>query len=159
MNTPALLACVGALALAACSGPAPEPAASETPAPAATAQPLPSPAPQPSAAPSPLPTTFPAAMLGRWGLVPGDCTSTRGDNKGMITISANEIRFYESVARITSASERTADQLRAAMAFEGEGMQWNRDIAIKAWPARDQLILEEFGTDAVPGPRTYSRCK
>lgn len=146
-------------ALAACSGETPAPVPSDTPEPAATAlAPAPT-APAPTASPAPLPTTFPAAMAGRWGLVPADCTSQRGDNKGMITITANEIRFYESVAAISEASERTDDRLRAKMAFEGEGMQWTREVTLALKPAADQLVLEEFGSDAVPGPRTYSRCK
>ncbi len=32
--------------------------------------------------------TIPAALHGRWGMVPADCTSTRGDNKGLLTITA-----------------------------------------------------------------------
>src|SRR5512134_919075 len=39
---------------------------------------------------------IPAAFQGRWGMVREDCTSTRGDAKGLIVIDANGIKFYES---------------------------------------------------------------
>ena len=67
---------------------------------------------------------FPAQYRGRWGLVPADCTSTRGDAKGLITITADAIRFYESVARpaaLTSVGERRLDGNYAAT---GEGQSW-----------------------------------
>ena len=35
-------------------------------------------------------TVIPAAFHGRWGMVPADCTSTRGDNKGLITVDAEQ---------------------------------------------------------------------
>lgn len=172
MNRSSALVLVTSLALAACSGEAPQPAPSDAaPSPAldpALASPLPGtgePAPstaQPSAAPtmtSPMGATFPPAMIGRWGMVPADCTSQRGDNKGMITITPGEIRFYESVATIAAIKESGANRLRATLAFEGEGMQWTRDAQFDAKPASDQVVLQEFGDDAVPGPRTYTRCK
>src|SRR5918996_4286908 len=34
------------------------------------------------------PGKIPASLHGRWGLTPGDCTSTRGDAKGLLVISA-----------------------------------------------------------------------
>ena len=33
---------------------------------------------------------IPAAIQGRWGLTPADCTSTRGDAKGLLTIGAGQ---------------------------------------------------------------------
>ena len=38
---------------------------------------------------------LPAAMRGRWGLTPMDCTSTRGDAKGLMIVGPSELRFYE----------------------------------------------------------------
>lgn len=166
MKKPIVLALVTGLALSACSSEAPEPAPSESPAAATPSLPA---AVEPAAsaaatdaAPAitaPVGASFPAAMIGRWGMVPADCTSQRGDNKGMITITPSEIRFYESVATIAAIKESEATRLRATLAYEGEGMQWTRDARFEAKPASDQLVLQEFGDDAVPGPRTYTRCK
>ena len=69
-------------------------------------------------------TTFPAALHGRWGLVPADCTSTRGDAKGLVTISAEQVRFYESAARPSKIVERTDRVIRGEFDFTGEGLQW-----------------------------------
>src|ERR1044072_7834775 len=44
--------------------------------------------------------SIPAQYQGRWGMVPADCTSTRGDAKGLITIGDKTIRFFESTATL-----------------------------------------------------------
>lgn len=141
MNPPPILALATALAMAACSGESPAPVPSDA-----------------AKSTAPATTAFPPAMLGRWGMVPADCTSQRGDNKGMITITSREIRFYESVATITAIPNSWATGLRVTLAFEGEGMQWTRDAQLEARPASDQLVMQEFGVDAVSGPQTYTRC-
>ena len=38
---------------------------------------------------------IPAALQGRWGLTPGDCTSTLGDAKGLLIVNSTELRFYK----------------------------------------------------------------
>ena len=48
---------------------------------------------------------IPAAFHGRWGMVPADCTSTRGDDKGLITVDANSIKFYESRATLAKVTQ------------------------------------------------------
>lgn len=101
---------------------------------------------------------IPAAMHGRWGLVPADCTSTRGDNKGLITVTAGDIRFYESVGQVDSASERSDDAFRARFAFTGEGMQWTREMALALGEDGETLVRTEFGEDAIAEPLTYTKC-
>jgi len=101
---------------------------------------------------------IPAAMHGRWGLAPADCTSTRGDAKGLITVSAGEIRFYESVGQVDTASERSDSAFRGTFAFTGEGMQWTRDMALALGPDGTTLVRSEFGADALAEPMTYTKC-
>jgi hypothetical protein len=101
---------------------------------------------------------IPASMHGRWGLVPADCTSTRGDAKGLITVSAGEIRFYESVGQVDSASERSDTAFRGRFAFTGEGMQWTREMALALGADRTTLVRSEFGADAMAEPLTYTKC-
>ena len=43
---------------------------------------------------------IPAQYRGRWGMAAADCTSTRGDNKGLMTVGSTSIRFYESTAAL-----------------------------------------------------------
>ena len=149
---PALAA---ALALAACN-----PAPSET-APAGedtAAQPQPA-APSPTAsapvgrAPS---LTIPSAFHGRWGMVPADCDPARDDAKGLITISAGEIKYYESVARPARVAESAPDRLKAVFAFTGEGMEWEREMTLSV--SGESLTLDDVGEDTAPEPELRTRC-
>ena len=102
--------------------------------------------------------TIPVALRGRWGMVPADCTSTRGDAKGLITVDATSIRYYESVAKLTKLTDRNATALRAAIAFRGEGMNWQREVALTLQEGGKALIRQEFGPDASPRPYKYAHC-
>src|SRR3569623_2124157 len=96
-------------AIAACSNPGPvaNGANQITAVPAQSNEPQPTPAGGPPAhhanAEAPVPhgspsSAIPAALQGRWGLAPGDCTSALGDAKGLLVINSRELRFYESRA-------------------------------------------------------------
>lgn len=122
-------------------------------APAATA----SASPTASALPE-IASTIPVAAQGRWGLVPNDCTSKLGDNKGLITISSTNIRFYESTGKLGAIAEHSDTRIRAAFAFTGEGMEWNRDMILDVQDDGKTLIRREYGDDAAPGPLQYTRC-
>jgi len=102
--------------------------------------------------------SLPMAMRGRWGLVAGDCTSTRGDAKGLMTIDASSIRFYESVAKLAQVDQRSETAIKANYAFSGEGMDWKRDMTLVLQPGGKALIKQEFGEDAAAGPYKYIRC-
>ena len=82
--------------------------------------------PRPGAGSSTAAAAIPAALHGRWGLTPGDCTSTRGDNKGLLTISAAGLKFYESRAVPTGNTQSSADSFSADFSFTGEGMTWTK---------------------------------
>ena len=147
--------------LAACSGeaPAPEATPAESAAPAAaeaTAKPA-------VAAPEAPPLrAIPAAFHGRWGLVPADCTSTRGDAKGLMTITADAIRFYESVARpaaLTPVGERRLDGNYSAT---GEGENWTllQRLELSADGKTLTRTVDEGDSAPAPGGNrfVYSRC-
>ena len=101
---------------------------------------------------------IPTAIQGRWGLVPADCTSTRGDAKGLLTVSATTLTFYESRGTLTRIRERSDMRLRADFAFSGEGMTWTRDEVLDIQDGGKTLIRREYGEDALPGPFKYARC-
>lgn len=101
---------------------------------------------------------IPAGMQGRWGLVAADCTSTSGDAKGLLEIGPMNLKFYESIARLTKVAEDTRDHIKATFAYSGEGMDWMRDATLDLKDSGKTLVLEEYGKDAVPGPRNYTRC-
>ena len=101
-------------------------------------------------------TTIPAAFHGRWGMVPADCTSTRGDAKGLITIGPDSIRFYESVARLTKVTGDYPENFTGTFAYTGEGMTWTRTENLKLTGSSNTLIRSESDP---PGRFTYTRCR
>ncbi len=96
---------------------------------------------------------LPPAFLGRWGLVPADCTSTRGDAKGLMTVEADRLTFYESRATIAKLATVSPTELRASLAFSGEGQEWTQETP---------LVLEDNGnalTRVADGQTLrYTRC-
>ena len=103
-------------------------------------------------------TAIPAALQGRWGMVPADCTSTRGDAKGLLTIDGKTLQFYESVGTLGEVKEHSDTHLRAAFAFTGEGMSWTREEMLDVKDNGKTLVRQEYGEDAQPGPLQYSKC-
>ena len=164
MKLPILTVTAAALALAACSkGQDPnaiktDPALTEAAVAPASESAPPAVAPSTEAVADQADKSIPSAMRGRWGLVAADCTSTRGDAKGLLTISADNIKFYESVAKLAKVAQRSDTGLKASYAFSGEGMVWKRDMTLALQPGGKVLIKQEFGEDAPPGPYKYTRC-
>lgn len=94
---------------------------------------------------------IPAQYHGRWGMVPADCTSTRGDNKGLITIGDTTVRFYEAVATLKEQRPAIATSFSGLFAFTGEGQKWEKVMTFTR--TGDMLKrAEEAGTF------TYRRC-
>lgn len=101
---------------------------------------------------------IPGSLHGRWGLVPADCTSDRGDAKGLINIDAEGIQFYESRGVVDTVETSEPSQFRATYAFTGEGMEWTRDMELSLSEDGTQLVRSEYGEDALAEPLTYTKC-
>jgi hypothetical protein len=96
-------------------------------------------------------TTIPAQYHGRWGMVPADCTSTRGDAKGLIDVGDRTIKFYEAIATFKEQRPSTATSFSALFSFTGEGQNWEKVVTFTR--TGDTLKrAEESGTF------TYKRC-
>jgi len=94
---------------------------------------------------------IPAQYHGRWGMVAADCTSTRGDAKGLITIGGPTIKFYEAVATLKEQRPAIATSFSGLFAFTGEGQNWEKVMTFTL--TGDTLKrAEESGTF------TYKRC-
>lgn len=133
-----------------------EPTESAAPA-EAIAPPAATPTETPSADPTGnVATTIPAALQGKWGMVPADCTSTRGDAKGLLTIGPRTLKFYESVGTLATETDRGDSMIRGQFSFTGEGMTWTRDVSLSA--NGNVLTRTERGGDEPGGPFTYTRC-
>ena len=98
-------------------------------------------------------TKIPPALHGRWGMSPGDCTSTRGDAKGLLTITANDLRFYESVAVPQAELDVGPDSIRGNFNFTGEGQSWTKfqDLRLKG----GELVRTESNPTA---SYSYAKC-
>jgi hypothetical protein len=112
-----------------------------------------------AAAPTPPPASgqaaaIPTALHGRWGLTPGDCTSTRGDAKGLLIIAGDGLRFYESRAVPASSVQMSNDSFSANFDFTGEGQSWTKYQALSLDDAK--LIRTESSPMA---SFTYARCR
>jgi hypothetical protein len=101
---------------------------------------------------------IPAAMQGRWGLVAADCEPGRADAKGLMVVDGNGLEFYESVAELDGATERSGQVMRATFDFTGEGMEWEREMTLTLENGGETLVRREYGDDAAPEPLEYTRC-
>jgi hypothetical protein len=110
---------------------------------------------EPKAAPAPPQerSKIPAALQGRWGLTPGDCTSALGDAKGLLVINADELRFYESRAVPSPGIEVRGDSIRGDFRFTGEGQTWTRFERLELNGAN--LVRTESNPAA---SYTYAKC-
>ncbi|MBA2919918.1 hypothetical protein GON01_07615 [Sphingomonas sp. MAH-20] len=95
-------------------------------------------------------------MQGRWGLVPADCTSTRGDAKGLLTITGDTLQFYESRAKLAKIVGNWPEKLKAEFAFTGEGQSWTRTETLSLTNSSNTLVRED---EELAQPLRYSRCK
>jgi hypothetical protein len=98
-------------------------------------------------------TAIPAALHGRWGLNQADCTSQRGDAKGLVTISADRIRFYESVARPQKIFSSSDTRIHGQFDFQGEGMDWNNPMI---WSVEGNTLTRIDSEDK--SRLVYTRC-
>ncbi len=120
----------------------------------AEAAPPPSPGTGDTATTPPSPTpggVIPEQYQGRWGMVAADCTSTRGDHKGLITIGDTSIRFYESTATLTAQRPAIATSFSGLFAFRGEGQSWEKVMTF----TRTGNALKRADPE---GNFTYQRC-
>ena len=98
---------------------------------------------------------IPGMFHGRWGLTPGDCTSTRGDAKGMLVIGPAQLTFYESRAIPVGNVEASEDSYSADFAFTGEGQTWTRYQSLELQKG-GKLVRTESGPMA---SYTYAKCR
>jgi hypothetical protein len=107
-----------------------------------------------SAGGTPAPSAaIPATLQGRWGLTPGDCTSTLGDAKGLLIVNATELRFYESRAVPARDIQADGGSISGNFDFTGEGQTWSKFESIKL-QGRDLVRTETNPTASF----TYAKC-
>jgi hypothetical protein len=106
-----------------------------------------------TSAPAPQPGSIPVALQGQWGLTPGDCTSKRGDAKGLLIVSSNQLRFYESRAVPSPGAQADTDSINGNFDFTGEGQSWTKFEKLER--KKDKLVRTESNPAA---SYTYAKC-
>jgi hypothetical protein len=96
---------------------------------------------------------IPAAFHGRWGMTPADCMPNRSDNKGLLVVSADGLRFYEALARPSGELRLTPKSVSGSFAFTGEGETWKRHEVLEL--QGHKLVRTE---SAPMASYTYARC-
>ncbi len=104
----------------------------------------------PDAAPK---VAIPSALQGRWGLTPADCTSNRGDAKGLLVVTAQGLSFYESRAMPTGGTTADEDSITGNFDFTGEGQNWTKFETLEL--RNDTLVRTESNPAA---SYTYAKC-
>lgn len=116
--------------------------------------------PSPSAIPTQgaLPREIPNQLQGRWGLTAEDCELDEGDNTGLLRVSDRKLEFYESVGTVGAVTQAEPTRMRGVFSFTGEGMEWEREMALERGENGEELVRREFGEDAAPRAFRYTRC-
>lgn len=100
---------------------------------------------------SPSTAVVPAQYRGRWGINANDCDPKRSDNKGLMTVRENSIRFYESTASLQEQRPAIATSFSGTYSFTGEGQTWKRMMTL----TRTGDKLKRADNE---GSYTYRRC-
>ncbi|MEO6198913.1 MAG: hypothetical protein ABIO68_03100 [Sphingomicrobium sp.] len=96
---------------------------------------------------------IPVEIQGRWGLTPADCTTSLGDDKGLLTVSGNQLTFYESRAVPGTSIQVRNDRISGNFNFTGEGQSWSTYVSLKLVEAG--LLRTERRP---PRSYTYAKC-
>ena len=105
-------------------------------------------------------SAIPAAFTGRWGMVANDCDPQRADNKGLLTVAADKLSFYESRAVPGNIRLASPNKLTTDLAFSGEGQTWQQTARLTLMDDGKTLIREAIGGEKgdEQGAQRYSRC-
>lgn len=145
------LAIAGALALVAC-GESPSEPDEQADGPVAMPDPQ-----QDAGAPAMQAGVIPAQFRGEWGMNAADCEGGAAA-KGLLEIGEDTLTFYESVGTLGDSATIGADSVQGLFAFEGEGMEWTREMRLETREGGDVLVRRELGEGAMPGAFEYRRC-
>ncbi|GAA3712190.1 hypothetical protein GCM10022268_21360 [Sphingomonas cynarae] len=118
------------------------------------------PAALPTPAPSPV-VAIPMAFRGRWGIGLADCDAARDDAKGLMTVSADTLRFWESRAKLAAARTEGATTLVATLSFSGEGQTWREPTRMVLQDNGRSLVRDSAGDGqggGQGGTTRYMRC-
>lgn len=104
------------------------------------------------------PRSIPQALQGRWGLTTADCEAARADAKGLMSVMADTLAFYESRATLARVDDRSETRLEGVFVFSGEGQTWQRALLLDLRDGGEGLMRQELGAGAASEALHYTRC-
>lgn len=127
------------LAVAACSEPTPDGAAS--PGNGASAEPS---AMNAAALPPTNVIAIPEPFRGRWDASAAACAGKASEMR--LVVGPDSLRFHESLGRVEAVRAAGADTIALDLAFEGEGEQWRETRALRLLPDGRLVVDARGGT-------------
>jgi hypothetical protein len=109
------------------------------------------PVPQPTA--HALAFQIPTSFVGRWGMTPGDCDPDGPAVKGLLTITDDSLKFWESKGNVQRIERRSPYDITLTLDMTGEGQSWTSTTRLVLDAAATQLVR----TDNSRSYR-YQRC-
>ena len=97
---------------------------------------------------------FPTAFQGRWSMAAADCSGDAAA-KGLMTIDAKTVRFYEARGVTTGLSVDGPTKVSGAFDFDGEGQRWRNTQSFELAAGVDNLVRTESDGGA---SFTYRKC-
>ena len=99
----------------------------------------------PVPAPSPIfgDRKLPVAFGGRWGMTKADCDPNRMDDKGLLVVEPDTLKFYESRADVAAIDQHSAGAVTVKLNFTGEGQHWQTLTDLQLDAGDTQLVRIE----------------
>jgi hypothetical protein len=118
---------------------------------AATLNGLPVPPPKAQAVVNEIPPSF----VGRWGMTKADCDPDSMAVKGLLTITPDALKFWESKGRVQRIVHHSPYDISLDLDMTGEGQSWTNTTRLTLDAATTVLIRTEAGK---PDHYRYQRC-
>jgi hypothetical protein len=103
------------------------------------------PVPQPTA--HALAYQIPTSFVGRWGMTPADCDPDGPAVKGLLTITDDSLKFWESKGNVQQIARRSPYDITLELAMTGEG---------QSWTSTTRLVLDAAATELVRTDNSHS---
>jgi len=111
------------------------------------------PVPQPKA--SALAYEIPTSFVGRWGINKADCDPDSLAAKGLLTITPDTLKFWESKGHVQRIVRHSPYDITLNLNMTGEGQSWTSDTRLTLDAAATVLVRSEAGK---PEHYRYQRC-
>ena len=103
------------------------------------------PVPQPTA--HALAYQIPTSFVGRWGMTPADCDPDGSAVKGLLTITDDSLKFWESKGSVQQIVRHSPYDITLQLAMTGEG---------QSWASTTRLVLDAAATELVRSDNSHS---